>query len=399
MELARTSHPGPDCIRLRPIPLRQHLEERIAGMHPAYFALVMATGIVAIGAHLLGLGELAWLLGRINWVAYPLLWLLMLARLAWFPGRVWADCASHQRAPGFFTIVAATSVFGVQVKLLHGNPSLAIGLWWLTLVLWATANYGIFTLLITRDTKPTLAAGIHGGWLVAIVAAQSVVVLGCITGVDMLGSRDITLFALLCFWLCGGILYLWIISLIFYRYLFFTFSPTDLMPPYWINMGAVAISTLAGALIALAAEGSPLLEPLLPFIKGGAIMYWATATWWIPMLLLLGVWRHLVKGFPIAYDPLYWGLVFPLGMYAVCTLRLQQVLDAPFLLPIAKVFIVAAAMAWLVTFLGLVRRLLFGCALACYHLRSVRVPAPAHSPLTNKEELDPNEYCPCPNRS
>jgi hypothetical protein len=39
------------------------------------------------------------------------------------------------------------------------------------------------------------------------------------------------------------------ISLIFYRYTFFRFAPGDLSPPYWINMGAMAISTLAGALL------------------------------------------------------------------------------------------------------------------------------------------------------
>jgi voltage-gated anion channel len=48
-------------------------------------------------------------------------------------------------------------------------------------------------------------------------------------------------------WLWGGMLYIWMISLIFYRDTFFRFSADDLTPPYWINMGAVAISALAGA--------------------------------------------------------------------------------------------------------------------------------------------------------
>ena len=49
-------------------------------------------------------------------------------------------------------------------------------------------------------------------------------------------------------------LYIWIISLIFFRYTFFTLSPADLSPPYWINMGAVAISTLAGTMLVAAAR-------------------------------------------------------------------------------------------------------------------------------------------------
>ena len=32
------------------------------------------------------------------------------------------------------------------------------------------------------------------------------------------------------------------------------------------------------------------------------------------MLLILGIWRHVIRRFPLRYDPLYWGAVFPLGM-------------------------------------------------------------------------------------
>ena len=170
-------------------------------MHPAYFAFVMATGIVAIGAHLFGLAELAWTLSRINWIAYPLMWFLLILRLVLHPKRVWADCTSHQRAPGFFTLVAATSVVGVQAMLLHNNAQIATILWWITVGLWGVTTYGIFTLLITRAKKPSLAEGINGGWLISIVATQSVVVLGCIVGADLLGDVDSTLFILLCFWL------------------------------------------------------------------------------------------------------------------------------------------------------------------------------------------------------
>ena len=149
-------------------------------------------------------------------------------------------------------------------------------------------------------------------------------------------------------------LYIWMISLIFYRYTFFEFSPQDLTPPYWINMGAMAISALAGSTLIHIAPSSRLLASMLPFLKGFTLWYWATATWWIPMLAILAVWRHLVKRFPLTYDPLYWGAVFPLAMYTTSTHRLAGVVEMPALLALPAVFIWIALAAWSLTFTGLV---------------------------------------------
>lgn len=348
-----------------------HLKARLAIMHPAYFALAMATGIVAISCHLLGLSHLAVALSWINVVAYPTLWVLFIARAVMFRERVAEDWRDHGRAPGYFTIVAATGVLGTQAVLLHDGILVGEILWWACAALWAVCTYTIFALLTVRDKKPTLAEGINGGWLLAVVATQSVCVLGCTVDGAVPGVRDVSLFVLMSFWLGGGMLYQWIIGLIFYRYMFFPFSPRDLMPPYWINMGAVAISTLAGALLAGAAESSTLLAPLRPFILGLTVMFWATATWWIPMLLVLGIWRHRVRDVRLSYDPLYWGLVFPVGMYSACTFQLAAALDAPFLLWIARAFVIAAATVWLLTFLGLARRMLHAVLLG---LRRPHVP-------------------------
>ncbi len=156
-------------------------------------------------------------------------------------------------------------------------------------------------------------------------------------------------------WLWGGMLYIWMISLIFYRYTFFRFSPDDLAPPYWINMGAMAVSTLAGTLLILNSPDAPFLGSLLPFLKGFTVFYWATGTWWIPMLVVLVLWRHLYKRFPLAYDHLYWGAVFPQGMYTACTFQLAHAMDLQFLYVIPRYFIYIALLAWLIVFIGLVR--------------------------------------------
>ena len=330
----------------------------LATLHPAYFALVMATGIVSIASSLLGLRSIGVTLLWANSAFYIVLWILTGLRVAWFRDRVVADLAHHGRAVGFFTVVAATSVFGSQWLLIAGAWQLAACLWIATIVLWAVITYSVFTVLTVKEEKPPLEEGINGGWLVSVVAAQSVSVLGSQLAAGFGDRAPAILLFCLAMWLGGGMLYIWIVSLIFYRYTFFAMHPADLAPPYWINMGAMAISTLAGSLLVMASSHSTVILDTLPFVKGLTLMFWATATWWIPMLVILGIWRHIYRRFPLRYDPLYWGAVFPLGMYTVSTLRLAQAIDAPFLMFIPRVFVFVALGAWALTMAGLVREMM-----------------------------------------
>ena len=319
--------------------------------------MVMATGIVSLAASLADLAWIARTLLVLNIVFAGVLAVLTTLRLLWYPREVAADLRHHGRAVGFFTTVAAMSVLGSQCLLLAGARQVATALWLLAIVLWAVLTYTIFTLLTVAPVKPSLADGINGGWLVSVVAPQSIVVLGAQLAPGFGTSAQNALLFCLAMWLGAGMLYIWIISLIFYRYTFFVLSPSDLAPPYWINMGAVAISTLAGSLLVAAAPSSPLLTELLPFLKGLTLLFWSTATWWIPMLLTLGAWRHISRRFPLRYDPLYWGAVFPLGMYTVCTWRLAQAIDVPALMAIPRVTVYIALAAWTATLAGLLHQL------------------------------------------
>jgi tellurite resistance protein TehA-like permease len=338
---------------------RTQLHRGVEELTPAYFGLVMATGIVSLAAHALALKPIGALLFGLNVPCYVILVMLNAIRVARHPRRVGADFVDHGTGSGFFTFVAASGVLGSQALVIGGSAAVAQMLWGVAVLAWIGLTYTIFTALTVKVDKPSLEQGINGGWLLAVVATQSVAVLSALLAMHADQPLRIEMnFLALSMWLWGGMLYIWMMSLIFYRYAFFRFRPGDLAPPYWINMGAMAISTLAGSLlIANASPDAPYLLSLEPFLKGFTVFYWATATWWIPMLLVLGCWRHAFRRYPLRYDPLYWGLVFPLGMYTAATSRMADVMELGFLRVIPEVFIHVALVTWMCVFVGLLRQI------------------------------------------
>lgn len=334
------------------------LHHTVKNLSPAYFAMVMATGIVSNASDLLGMKGFAFLLFKINIVLFLVLLAATIFRLFQFRKYFFNDLFDHIHGMGFFTAVAATAILGMQFILMYGNFRIAEVLWVMSILLWVIITYTIFTNLTIKSNKPDFVQGINGGWLLAVVSTQSIAILSSALAMHSPAHKLILNFFAFSMWLWGGMLYIWMISLIFYRYTFFKFYPDDLTPPYWINMGAMAISTLAGATLIQNTAHAPFLMSTLPFLKGFTIFYWATGTWWIPMLIILAIWRHVYRRFPLTYDSQYWGAVFPLGMYTACTFKMAEALEMEFLKPVPRYFIYIAITAWCLAFIGFLREVL-----------------------------------------
>ncbi len=193
-------------------------------------------------------------------------------------------------------------------------------LWVVSLVTSALLVYTFLTMVILQQAKPSPEKGINGSFLLLVVSTQSLVILGAALLPNMDVRLDIQLFALLSGWLIGIILYLVLVTIILYRLLFFPINASELSPSYWIDTGAAAISCLAGVTLANALTLMPSLQTFIPVIHVLSMLLWAMATFWLPMLVILEIWRHIKSGF--TYSSGYWSMVFPLGMYTVATLKL-----------------------------------------------------------------------------
>lgn len=336
--------------------LRRSVIDAVRTLFPGYFAMIMATGVVSIACALTGKPAIALSLLIANWIFYPCLWALTILRIRLFPRLVARDISDHQRAPGFFTIVAGTCVLGTQNVVVIGAKGVGVVLWWFGLILWFGIMYTFFTAVTVRARKPTLAKGINGAWLIAAVSTQAVVVLRGVIDVGTAPPEAIQ-FQVIAMFLIGSMLYLAIIPLIFYRLTFVPMNREDFSPPYWINMGAVAITALAGSILVLRGDTWPLLGPLLPFLRGFTFFFWAVASWWIPFLFGLMLWRYIWMRDRFTYEPAIWGMVFPLGMYTSSTYQFDRAMGYSFLAPIPEILVYVALGAWGLGIAGLVRRI------------------------------------------
>jgi tellurite resistance protein TehA-like permease len=309
----------------------------IATLFPGYFALVMATGIVAIAADQQDITLLAETLYVITAVAYVVLAVLLALRMVRFWSNFAADVTNHAKGFAFLTTVAASNVLASASIIVHGWWDLAWALWWVSLVLWVAFIYTTLIAVVVDRDKPGLQGGINGSWFLLTVSTQSIAVVAGLfltrTDSDALAFTAIAAFTL------GIVLYLIVMTMVFLRWTFQPLDPTEADPPAWIL---------------LAVDQAPArIARLEPFLEGLVVMAWATATFWFPLMIAIGVWRHIVRRVPLRYHPSYWSMVFPLGMYGAATYRMRAAIDLDALAWLPQVELAVAFTAWAVTFVGL----------------------------------------------
>ncbi len=315
----------------------------------------MATGIVSIAManhHLSAVSvALLWLAG----IAYAVLVLAYGWRMIAFGPAVRSDFADPARAFGFFTFVAATDVFGTRLAI-DGHHRAALVLLTVGSLAWLVLGYVIpWTAVLGHSRRPVLAYA-NGTWFIWVVASQSIAVLAAaLEPAVRSGRRELALLAVFC-WSVGVFLYAAAAVFVAARSLLYDLRPADLTPPYWVSMGATAITVVAGARIVQMAD-TPFVTATRGLIAGASVVFWVFGTWLIPPLIAAGVWRHVVHRIPLVYEASLWSMVFPLGMYGVGSHYLGQADHLPIVKSIGANESWIALLAWTLTFLAMVRHL------------------------------------------
>lgn len=354
------------------------VSDGIKNLHPAYFAMVMATGIISISFRALGFIGISESLFVLNLAFYLVLSVLLAARVLFFRPNVMADLRTPRRAWPFLTFVVGTNTIGAQLVLFRQAAGPATLLWLVALISWFLCVYFILFNLSTMTEKPVEEI-VDGAMLLVIVSTESVALLG-VRLLDALSIQaDPAYFAAWAFWTAGLVLYLLLTPLVIYRLFLRRLEPKDWTGPYWVCMGAAAIITLTGSELVLHMPAGPLWTEIRAATLTVTLFAWVIATWWVPYLLLMDVWKFTrvgiqaaappwIKIFPWArlafgvkyhyFEPPSWGRVFPMGMYTACALSLAKSTGFGFLKVIPGRWGWFALLVWALTMAGTLRSVL-----------------------------------------
>jgi tellurite resistance protein TehA-like permease len=325
-------------------PARRNLSEEIARFNPGSAALVMSTGIVSTALGLFGRQVLSVALLAVAVVAF----VVLLVGYAWhaiaYPLRVVADARDPGEGFGYFTLVAAANVVGLRLALDHHvGATVVLGV--ASLPVWLVLTYAIPGELIVGHRDQPVLPRTNGNWFLWVVGTQSLA--ASAAAAAQAGELTAALAPLaVALWGVGVVLYLMLIGLVTVRLLDSPVTPHALSPTYWVYMGATAITVLAAAKILALPTALPVLVSTREVVSGIAFLLWAFGTWWIPLLLVFAVWRHVVREAPEGYETGLWSVVFPLGMYAAASANYGRTTGLGFMVGIARVEVWVAFAAW-----------------------------------------------------
>ena len=345
---AREMCPGADSAIRSPTLAAMGAQWGLRHLYPGYFALVMATGITSTVLLLVGHRSSSAGLLLVAIASFVVLLVLYVVRAARFGHDLLADLAAPDRSFAFFTFVAACNVLGVRLAVDGHRPATAL-LAVVSAGAWALLSYGVPAQLILGPRPQPVLAGVNGTWFIWVVGTQSIAIAAAVLERAEHGStaRALALIATL-MWSVGVVQYLVVAGMVLIRLLLLEITHEDLSPPYWIAMGATAITVLAGARL-LEMRATPITIATRPMITGLSVVLWAFGTWLVPMLLVFSLWGFHVSG-RLHYRPPLWSVVFPLGMYSAASMEIGRVARLPLIHDIGRYAAWVAVAAWTIVF-------------------------------------------------
>ncbi len=328
-------------------------QQIVRNFAPSWFAAVMGTGVLTLGAAFLGhefppLATVAGALHLFN-IAFFLV-LLLPWMLRWFLARPQAaGSLVHPVVASFVpTVAIALLVLAAQFLQIDKAAQIALPLW----CLGAALAFGFSILILFNQFvgEHVMLDHVTPGMFIPPVGLVVIPVAGAPLALAASGPAQGWL--LLASYIAlgsGALLWLALQAITMYRFVLHKPVPGPLVPTFWINLGPLGVMPIS--IIALA-DASPFIVDKAPF-HVAALLLWGFGTWWLLMAALL-TWYYWKRGqLPFALS--WWAFTFPTGAFAIASFKLSVVVPLPGIFSVGIVAYGLLVMFWTVTLVRSVR--------------------------------------------
>jgi len=346
-----------------PLAALSNPREAIRQFTPNWFAATMGTGILALAlgqlpghsALLAGVGEALWLF---NILLFTVFTLMYAARWVFFFDEA-KQIFGHSTVSMFFGTIPmglATIINGlVQYGLPNwgeGVIALAHVLWWLDVAMALACGVLIPFMMFTRQEHSI--DQMTAVWLLPVVAAEVAAASGGIIAPHLADTNAqftmlITSYVL---WAYSVPVALSILVILVLRLALHKLPHESMAASSWLSLGPIGTGALGMLVIGndapaiFAAHGMPGIGAVAAGIGVvSGVLFWGLGLWWMLLALLITA-RYAKGGIPFNLG--WWGFTFPLGVYAVTTLKLGVTLNLVFFDVLGVILVMMLAIMWLV---------------------------------------------------
>lgn len=346
---------------LRPFSQLDRPLEVIRQFTPNWFAVTMGTGVLALalaafplqfpGLHILaeGLWLLAVLLFGLFTGLYAARWLLFFDEAREIFAHATVSMSIGTIPMGLATLINGLLLFGLPRWGAAVLP-LALGLWWLDVAMALACGVLVPYLMFTRQAHRI--DQMTAVWLLPVVAAEVAAASGGLLLPHLAAGEHFTvLVASYVLWAYSVPVALSLLVILLLRLALHRLPPASMAASSWLALGPIATGALgllvlgSAAPAVFAAHG---LAGIGEIARGlgllGALLLWGLGLWWLALAVLVTQ-RQAREGMPFNLG--WWGFTFPLGVYALTTLRLGEALAAPFFTGLGAALVVLLALLWL----------------------------------------------------
>ena len=351
--------PTSSAVSLRPFHQLAHPREVIRQFTPNWFAVTMGTGVLALALKqampaLSGVAEALWLLTIALFIlfsgVYAARWVLYFHEAR----RIFA----HSTVSMFFgtipmglaTILNGALLFGLE-RWGQGILPWVEALWWFDVALAVLCGVAIPYLMFTRQEHSI--DQMTAVWLLPVVAAEVAAASGGLLAPHLADPHQQfqVLIVSYVLWAVSLPVAFSILTILLLRMALHKLPHASMAASSWLALGPIGTGALGMLLLGsdapavFAANG---LGGLGEIARGigliAGIVLWGCGLWWLLTAVLITL-RYIRHGMPFNLG--WWGFTFPLGVYALATLKLAAWLELGFFQIIGSVLVLALIGLWL----------------------------------------------------